>query len=77
MLSSPQIVKEVRWALWLTVLYIIGWAGFAYLLPDNRGLLGFPIWFELACVYLPCLFTLLIAIVVKLVFKEIDLESKE
>ncbi len=74
---SQQIVKEVRWALWLTLFYILGWIGFAYFSPTGRGILGFPIWFELACIYLPILFTLAIAMVVKCCFKEIDLEGKD
>ncbi|AUI67013.1 MULTISPECIES: YhdT family protein [Glaesserella] len=73
---SQQIVKEVRWTLWLTLSYVLGWVGFAYFSPDGRGLLGFPIWFELSCIYLPLLLILVTTVVVKYAFKEIDLESK-
>lgn len=74
---SQQISKEVRWALWLTLLYILGWTVFAYFSPEGRGILGFPIWFELSCIYLPLLFILVIAMVVKCCFKELDLEGKD
>lgn len=72
-----QIIREVRWALWLTLFYIIGWAGSAYFLPNQRGVFGFPLWFEAACIFVPAIFTLFISIVVKCQFKEIDLENAE
>lgn len=76
MKHSQQIMREVRWSLWLTLFYLAGWIGFAYFSPTGRGLLGFPIWFELACIYLPILFVLLTTIVIKTVYKAIDLEDK-
>ncbi|MGX2947673.1 YhdT family protein [Frederiksenia canicola] len=76
MKHSQQIMREVRWSLWLTLFYLAGWVGFAYFSPTGRGLLGFPIWFELACIYLPILFVLLTTIVIKTVYKAIDLEDK-
>lgn len=76
-MREQQIHREVRWALWLTLFYILGWAISAYLLPTDRGLLGFPIWFEMACIYLPLLLILLISWVVKFHFKHIELEGEE
>lgn len=76
MKHSQQIMREVRWSLWLTLFYLAGWVGFAYFSPTGRGLLGFPVWFELACIYLPILFVLLTIIVIKTVYKAIDLEDK-
>lgn len=73
MKHSQQLLREVRWAIWLTLIYLAGWVGFAYFSPTGRGWLGFPIWFELACIYLPILFVLLTAAVVKTVYKNIDL----
>lgn len=73
---QQQMMREVRWALWLTLFYLIGWVGFAYFSPQGRGYFGFPIWFELACIYLPILFTLLSMAVIKFIYKEIDLENK-
>lgn len=77
MKQSSQIMREVRWSLWLTLIYLAGWIGFGYFSPTGRGWLGFPLWFELACIYLPLLFILLTAIVIKRLYKEIDLESTE
>lgn len=69
-----QLKTEARWAILLTLLYILGWIGFAYFSPQGRGVFGFPIWFELSCIFLPVIFTLLAVIVVKKVYKNIDLE---
>lgn len=69
-----QLAREARWAILLTLLYILGWIGFAYFSPQGRGIFGFPIWFELSCIFLPVIFTLIAVIVVKKVYKNIDLE---
>lgn len=74
-MQQKQIIKEVCLALWLTLIYILGWIGLAYLAPQGRGWLGFPLWFELSCVYLPLLFTLLLSAAIKLAFKPIDFEE--
>lgn len=76
-MNHLQIAREVRWAVWLTLFYILGWAGCAYFLPNQAGVLGFPLWFEIACIFVPLLFVVLISIVVKTVFKNIELESQE
>lgn len=72
-----QLKKEARWAVWLTLIYMGGWVGFAYFSPQGRGILGFPIWFELSCIFLPIIFTLIATIVIKKVYKNIDLEVNE
>lgn len=69
-----QLTKEARWAVFLTLIYLLGWVGFAYFSPQGRGIFGFPIWFELSCIFLPVLFSLVATIVVKKVYKNIDLE---
>lgn len=74
-MQKQQIHQEVHWVLWLTAFYIIGWAISAYLLPATKGILGFPLWFEVACLYIPTLFIILITIVIKRYFKEIPLEE--
>lgn len=76
-MENRQIHQEVKWALGLTLLYILGWGGCAYFLPNHRGLLGFPLWFEMACLFVPMVFILLITWVVKTRFKEIELGGKE
>ncbi|MBR0574256.1 DUF997 family protein [Pasteurella atlantica] len=71
---TQQLLKEARWALALTVFYIVGWVGFGYFSPAGKGMLGFPIWFEFACIYFPLLFIFITFTVVKVVYKEMDLE---
>lgn len=70
-----QLAKEARWALFLTLIYILGWVGFAHFSPKGRGILGFPIWFELSCILLPIIFTLIATVVVKNIYKNIELEA--
>ena len=48
-----QAAKEARWALGLAIFYVIGWCVCAYLPKDSPGPIGFPLWFELSCIYLP------------------------
>ncbi|MEG9490218.1 YhdT family protein [Mannheimia indoligenes] len=69
-----QLAREARWAILLTLLYILGWIGFAYFSPQGRGIFGFPIWFELSCIFLPIIFTLIAIIVIKKIYKNIDFE---
>lgn len=80
-LRYKQASKEALWAFLLTVLYAIGWCVCAYLPPNTFGLFGFPLWFELSCIYLPIVFIIVMYWVIKLVFKDIDLtdntENKE
>lgn len=75
-MREKQIHREVRWALWLTLFYIAGWAACAYLLPTTTGFIGFPLWFEMACLVVPLLLIIFVVIVVKYRFEEIDLEDK-
>lgn len=69
-----QANREALWALGLTLFYLLGWCISAYF-PKGTGLLGFPLWFELSCLYFPLLFVLLTAWVVKVFFKNIDLDQ--
>lgn len=70
-----QSAKEARWALGLTILYVIGWCLCAYLPKGTTGPIGFPLWFELACIYLPVLFIVLAYWVIKIVYQDISLED--
>ena len=74
-----QAAKEARWALGLASLYVIGWCICAYLPKGALGPIGFPLWFELSCIYLPILFVVMGYWIVKIVFLDIplDVESKE
>ena len=69
-----QARKEARWTLGLTLLYLVGWCICAYLPTDSQGPLGFPLWFELSCIYLPILFVVVAYWLLKIVFEEMDLE---
>lgn len=71
-----QLNREARWAVGLTLIYLLGWISLAYFSPAGRGLLGFPLWFELACIYLPIGFIGLVAWAVKVIYQPIDLEGK-
>ena len=76
-MNDRQITKEVHWAVWLTLLYLLGWVGCAYFLPQQRGVFGFPLWFEAACIFVPFAFVLLMSVAIKTVFKNMEWESKE
>ncbi|WP_439239882.1 MULTISPECIES: YhdT family protein [unclassified Lonepinella] len=69
-----QAAREARWALGLTILYMIGWAVCAYLPDNSAGPLGFPLWFELSCIYLPVLFIVVAYWLIKIVYQDIDLD---
>ena len=72
-----QATKEARWALGLTLLYVIGWCLCAYLPKAPLGPIGFPLWFELACIYLPILFIVVAYWLIKIVFQDIPLDVEE
>lgn len=74
-MKQYQLNKEARWAVWLSLAYLLAWCVFAYLLPVRQGLLGFPLWFECACIFLPLGFTLLVWWVIKKIYQDIDLEA--
>ncbi|WP_386690964.1 MULTISPECIES: YhdT family protein [unclassified Lonepinella] len=69
-----QAAKEARWALGLTIAYMIGWCVCAYLPDNSAGPLGFPLWFELSCIYLPILFIVVAYWLIKIVYQDIELE---
>ncbi|MBD2797840.1 YhdT family protein [Xenorhabdus sp. 18] len=70
-----QSNKEARWAIFLTLAYLVGWLLCAYLPSDAIGITGLPRWFELACLLLPTLFIILCGLMVKYLFKDIPLED--
>lgn len=72
-----QAAKEARWTFILTILYVIGWCVCAYLPENTAGPLGFPLWFELSCIYLPILFIVVAFWVIQIVFQHIDLENNK
>lgn len=72
-----QATKEARWAVGLSLLYLLGWCLCAYLPKNTAGPLGFPLWFELSCFYLPVLFIVVAYWVIKIVYQDIPLDTAE
>ena len=72
-----QATKEAKITLLLAILYVIGWCICAYLPENSSGPLGFPLWFELACIYLPILFIVVCHWLIKIFFQEISLENSD
>ncbi|MFV0575739.1 MAG: YhdT family protein [Vibrio sp.] len=79
-----QAHKEAKWAIGLALAYFVWWYISAYVVapaPDNIQAMptlyfGFPLWFLLACVVGPVIFTLLCAAMVKWVYKDMSLEAE-
>ena len=72
--SNSQTTLSYAWALGLSLLYVIGWCVCAYLPKGTAGPLGFPLWFELSCIYLPILFIVLAYWILRIVYQDISLE---
>lgn len=70
-----QAHREALYAVILTFLYAFLWLISAYFLPQTKGLLGFPVWFEMACFVTPVFFILLTFLMIKFAFKLIPLDS--
>lgn len=72
-----QANKEACWTVMITLCYLLGWVIFAYLPPNTAGPLGFPLWFELTCIYLPIVFVIVTYWVIKIIFQEVELDQGE
>ncbi|TWV82404.1 YhdT family protein [Moraxella sp. VT-16-12] len=72
---SKQLNREAKWAVYLTVIYLIGWVMGAYFSPTGVGVFGLPLWFELSCVFLPMVFIMLSMAVLKMVYQDINLND--
>lgn len=70
-----QANKEARFSLYITVIYLIVWIFSAYLFGNNSGILGFPVWFELSCIFTPIGFVLICYLIVKWQFRDIPLDN--
>lgn len=70
-----QAHREARWALGLTLLYLLAWLMAAYLPDSASGVTGLPHWFETACLLVPLLFIGLCWLMVRAVFRDISLED--
>lgn len=77
-----QAHKEAKWAIGLALAYMAWWAISAYGLAPNPDQIsamptlyfGFPLWFLMACVIGPIVFTLLCAAMVKWIYRDMSLE---
>ncbi|AJR00922.1 membrane protein [Hafnia paralvei ATCC 29927] len=72
-----QANREARWALWLTIAYLVLWIVAAYVPNSLQGITGLPHWFEMACLLLPLAFILLCWAMVRLIFKDIPLGNND
>ncbi|MEJ2766713.1 YhdT family protein [Photobacterium sp. MCCC 1A19761] len=79
-----QAHKEAKWALGLALAYFFWWYGSAYAFapdPAQTSLpelyWGFPLWFLLACIIGPVIFTLLCALMVKYLYQDMPLTVDE
>jgi len=72
-----QANKEAKLSLILTLSYLIIWGLAAYFLDNQRGFLGFPVWFEASCFFLPLAFIVVCWLVVKFKFSDIPLDSQK
>ncbi len=71
-----QAHREARWAVALTLFYLLGWCACAYLPGNAAGVTGLPLWFELSCLMLPVLFVALCIFMVRFLFKELPLDDE-
>ena len=72
-----QANREARWALWLTIAYLVLWIAAAYIPNNLQGITGLPHWFEMACLLSPLVFILLCWAMVRLIFKDIPLGNND
>ena len=80
-----QANKEANWSILLSLAYFAWWYVSAYgFSPDLSDVdtlpklyFGLPLWFLLACIIGPIIFTLLCALMVKLFFRDIPLDVKQ
>ncbi len=74
-MQQKQLLREAKWAVWLALLYLVGWCGFAYFSSSERGVFGFPLWFELSCIFLPLVFAAIVYFAIKKVYQDINLDE--
>ncbi|MFP1797021.1 YhdT family protein [Lonsdalea quercina] len=72
-----QAHREARWALGLTLGYLLLWIAAAYLPGNESGITGLPHWFEMSCLLLPLAFIILCWLIVRHLFRDISLEDED
>jgi len=79
-----QAHKEAKWAVGLALAYFTWWyfSAYAFAPSDVYNVLpelywGFPLWFLLACIIGPIIFTLLCGLMVKYIYQDMSLEIEK
>lgn len=79
-----QAHKEAKWAIGLALAYFAWWyfSAYAFAPSDVHTALpelywGFPLWFLLACIIGPVIFTLLCGLMVKYIYQDMSLEIEK
>ncbi len=72
-----QAHKEARWSLFLAIAYLVAWALSAWSGGNNPGFTGLPYWFELSCLFVPALFSVLCWLMIRLLFRDMPLEDED
>ena len=79
-----QANKEAKWAVFLALAYFVWWYVFAYVIFPNQPhetlpnlYWGLPLWFLFACIIGPIVFTLLCALMVKFIYKNMPFDIEE
>jgi uncharacterized membrane protein YhdT len=81
---NRQASKEAGWAIFLALGYLAWWYISAYVFSPPQDELqlpelywGMPLWFLLSCVFGPILFTVICALMVKYLYKDIPLDKHD
>lgn len=79
-----QAHKEAKWSCALALAYFVWWYLSAYVIaPEPNSseapelYFGFPLWFLLACILGPLIFSLLCALMVRYLFQDMPLDITE
>ncbi|WP_234418461.1 YhdT family protein [Dongshaea marina] len=69
--------REAIWSLVLALLYFICWTLSAYLIPASYSLWGLPLWFVTSCMLFPLGFMVLVTLMARLLFTELELGDRD
>ncbi|MDX1304185.1 YhdT family protein [Photobacterium sp.] len=79
-----QAHREAKWAVGLALAYFIWWYISAYAFAPTDAIsplpelyFGFPLWFLLACIIGPVLFTVLCGLMVKFIYQDMSLDVEK
>lgn len=71
-----QSGKEALGALGLAVLYLLCWWGSSLVEHSKVTVWGMPLWFALSCVFAPMVFVVLCPLMIRLLYRDFDLEDR-